>query len=136
MFDGWENALVASGIKPSLIRARRPKTAKSRSAHLPMQNEDLLDDLGKRQYGALIGFAAQDPEEICSQRSEVDLLFQTIDSLAEDDRDLAQRIIQLILCNSQIDTLEDAVSEYAKHDEALADRAFRLFATIKLSALR
>jgi hypothetical protein len=101
-----------------------------------MQNEDLLDDLGKRQYGALIGFAAQDPEEICSQRSEVDLLFQTIDSLAEDDRDLAQRIIQLILCNSQIDTLEDAVSEYAKHDEALADRAFRLFATIKLSALR
>ena len=136
MFGGWDEAIVAAGIKPSSIRAKRPKTAKSRSAHLPVQNEDLLDGVGNRQYRTLIGFASQNPEEVYSHKSEVELLYQAVETLKEDDRALAQQILELLLHDSRIDTLEDAVTEYARHDETLSSRAFCIFKTIKRSMRR
>ncbi|MBX9766528.1 MAG: hypothetical protein K2X47_04585 [Bdellovibrionales bacterium] len=62
LFGSWANSISAAGLDPKKIKFVRPKTAKSRYAHLPIHYEDVPIDGGIRTVGFL-GFAPETPEE-------------------------------------------------------------------------
>ena len=106
IFGSWRRALAAAGLSEDLASSRR---AKSRHSHLPIHFENLPDAHGKFRRVGFLGFSPKTPEEVAEINELTQLLYRSLKDLPVFERSIADRVVQVLLEQSNVADLHDAI---------------------------
>lgn len=112
-FGSWDATLIAAGLNPKNIKNRRVRRSKSRFAHLPIRFEMEETDAGFRSVG-YVGFEPKVPDEELEMKTLIKGLNSLVKALPLERRRIAKQVIDTLLNDSTVDTLDDAIETAAK----------------------